>query len=50
MIPVLKKKRSVRMTKGNPILVYCSCRMREVGDMIECSNCEEWFQFVPPLH
>ena len=40
---VKKKKRSVRVTEGNPILVYCSCRMPEVGDMIECSNCEEWF-------
>ena len=43
MFPVLKKKRSVRVTEGNPILVYCNCRMPEVGDMIECSNCEEWF-------
>ena len=44
MFPVLKKKLSVRVTEGNPILVvYCTCRMPEVGDMIECSNCEEWF-------
>ena len=46
MFPVLKKKRSVRVTKGNPILVCCSCRMPEVGDIIEYSNCEEWF-YVP---
>ena len=43
MFPVLKKKRSVRVTEGNPILVYCTCREPEVGDMIECPNCEEWF-------
>ena len=43
MFPVLQKKLSVRVTEGNPILVYCRCRMPEVGDMIECSNCEEWF-------
>ena len=42
-LTVLKKKWSVRVTEGYPILVYCSCRMLEVGDMIECSNCEEWF-------
>ena len=44
MFPVLQKKLSVRVTEGNPILVVdCTCRMPEVGDMIECSNCEEWF-------
>ena len=41
MFPVLKKKWSVRVTEGNIILVYCSCRMPEVGDMIKCSNCGE---------
>ena len=42
-LTVLKKKRSVTVTEGNPIQVYCTCRMPEVGDMMECSNCEEWF-------
>ena len=43
MFPVKKKKRSVRVTEGDPILIYCSCRMPHVGDMIECSNCSEWY-------
>ena len=31
MFPVLQKKLSVRVTEGNPILVYCTCRMPEVA-------------------
>ena len=47
MFPVLKKKQSVRVTEGNPILVYCSCRMPEVGDMVKSGF---MYQVVPPLH
>ena len=31
------------MTEGNPILIYCSCRMPVVGGMVECCNCSEWY-------
>ena len=35
-------------TNGPPLAeddipVYCYCRTRQKGNMIECSNCEEWF-------
>ena len=43
--PVLKKKRSVRVTERNPILVYCSCRMPEVGDMISAPIVRSGFMY-----
>jgi len=43
LFPVIKKRRGVRVTQGEPIQVYCSCRMPDVGEMIECSGCGEWY-------
>ena len=39
---------STHRTNGPPLAeedipVYCYCRTRQKGNMIECSNCEEWF-------
>ena len=39
---------STHRTNGPPLAeedipVYCYCRIRQKGNMIECSNCEEWF-------
>ena len=39
----VKEKAECESDRGQSHLVYCTCRMPEVGDMMECSNCEEWF-------
>ena len=43
LLPVIKNRKGVRVTQGEPIQVYCSCRMPDVGEMIECSGCGEWY-------
>ena len=45
MFPVLKKKLSVRVTEGNPILVYCTCRSS--APIVRSGFV---YLVVPPLH
>ena len=31
------------VTQKEDLPIFCICRMPEQGEMVECSNCQEWF-------
>ena len=35
--------RQRRQNKKETIKVYCSCRLQEEGDMIQCEECDTWY-------
>ena len=44
MFPYDKTRRSNKKTKNvQRVMVYCTCRLPEFGEMIQCSCCMEWF-------
>jgi hypothetical protein len=44
MFPYDKTRRANKKMKNiQKMMVYCTCRLPEFGEMIECSCCTEWF-------
>ena len=41
--PVVKRKRAARVKRVDKIDLFCDCRMPEVGQMIQCNKCLEWY-------
>ena len=43
IFPVLRRRRAIRIKCTENIKIYCQCRLPEIGSMVECSRCLEWF-------
>lgn len=43
MFPVIRRKRVVKVRDTVEIKIYCNCRLPEVGPMLECSKCLQWY-------